>query len=156
MKHVPVYSTGIVKTLGSDQPKSILQRTFYNTIGNFLPEKLRTIPQDQFSARLAALNIHKEVCEDYLCNICRFFGLVSKFKFNPGDYSRYVEKQALLHPLNTLKKVRSVPQVCFDVKTVSCKQKPYVGVAINLATIEQACRNNVSLIETTLIKTESL
>ena len=82
--------------------------------------------------------------------------MVSKFKFNPGDYSRYVEKQDLLHPLKTMKKVRSVPKVCFDVKTVSCKQKPYVGVAINLATIERACRNNVSLIETNLIKTDSL
>ena len=82
--------------------------------------------------------------------------MVSKFKFNPGDYSRYVEKQDLLHPLKTMKKVRSEPQVCFDVKTVSCKQKPYVGVAINLTTIEQACRNNVSFMETKLIKTDNL
>ena len=156
LKHVPVYSTGIVKTLGNGQPKSILRGTFYKTISNFQPDKLRTIPQDQFSARLAALNIHKEVCTEYLCDICRLFGLVSKFKFNPGDYSRYVEKQALLHPLNTLKKVRSVPQVCFDEKTVSYKQKPYVGVALNLATIERACHNNVSLIETKLLKHTSL
>ena len=156
LKHVPIYSTGIVKTLGNGQPKSILRGTFYKSLNNFQPDKLRIIPQDQFSARLAALTIHKEICTTSLCDICRLFGLVSKFKFNPGDYSRYVEKQALLHPLNTLKKVRSVPQVCFDVKTVSCKQKPYVGVAINLATIEQACRNNVSLIETNLIKTDSL
>ena len=156
LKHVPVYSTGVVKTLGSNQPKSILRRTFYKTISNFQPDKLRTIPQDLFSARLAALNIHKEVCTEYLCDICRFFGMVSKFKFNPGDYSRYVEKQDLLHPLKTMKKEKSEPKVYFDVKTVRCKQKPYVGVAINLTTIEQACRNNVSFMETNLIKTDNL
>ena len=152
LKHVPIYSTGIVKT----KPKSILRVTFYKSLHNFQPDKLRIIPQDQFSARLAALAIHKEICTTGLCDICRLFGQVSNYKFNPGDYSRYVDKQALLHPLNTMKKVRSVPQVCFDVKTVSCKQKPYVGVAINLATIERACHNNVSLIETNLLKTESL
>ena len=119
-------------------------------LSNFQPDGLRTIPQDQFLARLAALNIHKEVCTEYFCDRCKLFSLVSKFKFNPGDYSRYVKTQALLHPLNTLKKVRSVPQVCFDEKTVRCRQKP-----INLATIERACRNNVSFIETNLIKIES-
>ena len=123
---------------------------------NFQPDKIRIIPQDQFSARIAALAIHKEICTTGLCDICRLFGQVSNYKFNPGDYSRYVKKQALLHPLNTLKNLKSLQKVYFDEKTMSNKKKPYVGVPINLATIEQACRSNVSFKETNLIKTGSL
>ena len=54
MKHVPIYSTGIVQTT----PKSIIRGTFYKSLHNFQRDKLRIIPQDQFSARLAALAIH--------------------------------------------------------------------------------------------------
>ena len=122
---------------------------------NFQPDKIRIIPEDQFSARLAALAIHKEICATSatsFCDICRLSNQVSNYKFNPGDYSRYVEKQALLHPLNKLKNLRSLKKVYFDEKTLNNTMKPYVGFQINLATIEKACRSNVSFKETKFIR----
>ena len=72
---------------------------------------------------------------------------MSGYKFNPGDYSRYVEKQALLHPLNTLKNLRSLQRVYFNEKSLDNEMKPYVRLPINLAMIEKACRYNVSFKE---------
>ena len=143
MKHVPIYSTEIVKTT----PKSILRDTFYKSLHNYQPDRIRIIPEDQFSARLAALAIHREICTTGFCDICRLSNQVSNYKFNKGDYSRYVKTQALLHPLNTLKNVRSLQKVYFDERTLKNTMKPYVRVPINLATIVKACLSNVSFKE---------
>ena len=124
-----------------------LKDTFYKLLHNFQPDRIRIIPEDQFSARLEALAIHRDICNISFCEICRLSNQVSGYKFNPGDYSRYVEKQALLHPLNTLKNLRSLQRVYFNERSLDNEMKPYVRVPINLAMIEKACRCNVSFKE---------
>merc|ERR1712030_294804 len=94
-----------------------------------------------------ALAIHRDICKIGFCEICRLSNQVSGYKFNPGDYSRYVEKQALLHPLNKFKNLRSLQKVYFDERTLNNAIKPYVRVPINLAIIEKACSCNVSFKE---------
>ena len=143
LKHVPIYNTEIVKTT----KKSILKDTYYKLLHNFQPDKIRIIPEDQFLARLEALEIHRDICNISFCENCRLSNQVSGYKFNPGDYSRYVDKQALLHPLNTLKNLRSLQRVYFNERTLDNEMKPYERVPINLAMIEKACRCNVSFKE---------
>ena len=116
--------------------------------------KLRIIPKDLFSARLSALKNHKDVCTEVLCNICQFFNKVAAYKFNPGDYSRYVEKQEIQHPLKPMKTEKSMPKVRFDIQSIRCSDNPFVGITINFATIEKSCCFNVSFREAGLIKTE--
>ena len=142
-KHVPIYNTEFVK----QTQRSILKDTFYSMLYNFQPDKIRIIPEDQFMARLQALAIHSDICKINLCEICKISKQVSGYKFNPGDYSRYVAKQELLHPLEKLRNTKSKQRVFFNKKTLDNEMKPYESIPINLAMIDKACRCNVSFKE---------
>merc|ERR1712030_239087 len=142
-KHVPIYDTELVK----QTQRSILKNTFYSMFNNFQLEKIRIIPEDQFMARLQALAIHSDICKINLCEICKISKQVSGYKFNPGDYSRYVSKQELLHPLENLKNIKTKQRVFFNSKTLDNEMKPYERIPINLAMIDKACRFNVSFKE---------
>ena len=114
---------------------------------NFQVEKIRTIPEDQFMARLQALGIHGDICEINSCQICKIAKQVAGYKFNPGDYSRYVAKKELLHPVENLKHRKSIRRVIFNSKTLDNEMKPFQRIPMNLATIDHACRFNVSFKE---------
>ena len=140
-KHVPFYNTELV------EQRSILKNSLYSIFNNFQVEKIRTIPEDQFMARLQALGIHGDICEINLCQICKIAKQVAGYKFNPGDYSRYVAKKELLHPLQNLKNRKSKQRVFFNSKTLDNEMKPLEGIKMNLTMIDHACRFNVSFTE---------
>ena len=114
---------------------------------NFELDKIRIIPEDQFLARIKALVIHSDICEINLCEICKISKQVAGYKFNPGDYSRYVANQQLLHPLEKLKNIKSKQRVFFNKGTLDNEIKPYERIQLNMAMICKACRCNVSFKE---------
>ena len=140
-KHVPIYNTELV------EQRSILKNSLYSMFNNFQVEKIRTIPEDQFMARLQALGIHSDICKINSCQICKIAKQVAGFKFNPGDYSRYVAKKELLHPVENLKHRKSIRRVIFNSKTLDNEMKPFQRIPMNLAMIDHACRFNVSFKE---------
>merc|ERR1712105_413560 len=142
-KHVPIYNTELVE----QTQRSILKNTLYSMFNNFQVEKIRIIPEDQFMARLQALGIHSDICEINLCHICKIAKQVAGYKFNPGDYSRYVAKKELLHSLENLKHRKSKQRVFFNSKTLDNQMKPMEGIKFNLTMIDLACRFNVSFAE---------
>merc|ERR1712082_247191 len=64
-KHVPIYATELIEN------RSILKDSPYSINKNFQVEIIRTIPEDQFQARLKALGIHKDICEVNSCQTCK-------------------------------------------------------------------------------------
>ena len=140
-KHVPIYNTEL------KEKRSILKNSLYSIFNNFQVEKIRVIPEDQFIARLQALGIHSDICEINLCQICKMAKQVAGYKFNPGDYSRYVAKKELLHNLESLKHRKAKKRVFFNSKTLDNEMKPIEGIKMNLTMIDLACRFNVSFTE---------
>ena len=110
-------------------------------------EDIRTIPEDQFMARLKALGIHKDICEINSCQTCKIANQVKGYKFNPADFTRYVAKKELLHNLENLKHRRATKRVFFNSKTLDNHMKPVEGIKLNLTMIDLACRFNVSFTE---------
>ena len=98
-------------------------------------------------ARLQALETHSDICKINSCQICKIAKQVAGFRFNPGDYSRYVAKKELLHPVENLKHRKSIRRVIFNSKTLDNEMKPFQRIPMNLATIDHACRFNVSFKE---------
>ena len=140
-KHVPIYATELIEN------RSILKVSPYSINKNFQVEIIRTIPEDQFQARLKALGIHKDICEVNSCQTCKIANKVKGYKFNPADFTRYVAKKELLHNLENLTHRRATKRVFFNSKTLDNHMKPVEGIKLNLKLIVQACRFNVSFTE---------
>ena len=140
-KHVPIYTTELIEN------RSILKNSLYSINNNFQVEHIRTIPEDQFMARLKALGIHNDICEINSCQICKIANQVKGYKFNPADFTRYVAKKALLHNLENLKHRTATKRVFFNSKTLDNHMKPVEGIKLNLTMIDLACRFNVSFTE---------
>ena len=140
-KHVPIYTAELIEN------RSILKVSPYSINKNFQVEIIRTIPEDQFQARLKALGIHKDICEVNSCQTCKIANKVKGYKFNPADFTRYVAKKELLHNLENLTHRRATKRVFFNSKTLDNHMKPVEGIKLNLKLIVQACRFNVSFAE---------
>merc|ERR1712082_447511 len=111
-KHVPIYAAELIEN------RSILKVSPYSINKNFQVEIIRTIPADQFQARLKALAIHKDICKIDSCQTCKIAATVKGYIFNPADFSKYVAKTELLHNLETLAHKKVTRRVFFNSKTL--------------------------------------
>ena len=75
---------------------------------NFKVEFMRIISKDQFTARKNALMNHSEICQEKLCSICEYFKAVGKFRYDSGNFARYVQHSLTPQPSSKNKKTKWV------------------------------------------------
>ena len=129
--------------------KGILKLTTYQFHKNFVPEQLQALNKESFYARKDALNIHNEICDTPRCEICSCSKAVSNYKYNPGNYSRYVFQK---YPEQAAKNNKPLKKVTFTKDTIFQNETTFRSLHLNENLVTRACMFNVSFIEANILE----
>ena len=110
---------------------------------------MRIISKDQFTARKNALMNHSEICQEKLCAICEYFKAVAKFRYDSGNFARYVSHILTPQPSSTNKKTKKT--VHFHAETLFCASSKFTGLHLDIHLIHKACIFNTSFKEVGLL-----
>ena len=149
-KHVKVYGA----TLNSRKNKTkkiegILKPTTYQFHKNFIPEQLRVLNKEYFYARKDALINHSEICDMPKCVICDCSKAVSSYRYDPGNYSRYVFQK---YPQQAAKSNKPLKTVRFTKDTVFQNEKTFRSLHLNEKLVTNACLYNISFTEANILE----
>ena len=136
---------------GGKKKDGILKPTVYQLQNNFRPEQMRVISKDQFCARKIALLNHSQVCETPTCIICEYFKTVSNYRYDAGNYSRYVSQG---YPPQVIKSPKPSRKVQFDQTTVFAEQASFDSLQLDCQLVANACEFNTSFKEAMLLHRE--
>ena len=131
--------------------EGILKQTVYQFHKNFKPELMRVLSKEQFCARKAALVNHSLICETPTCIICRYFKTVSNYKFDAGNFSRYVSQG---YPQQVAKSPKPSKTVKFEEDTVFAEEATFDSLYLNYRLVANACMFNISFREAMILQRE--
>ena len=115
------------------------------------PEQMRVPSKEQFCARKAALLNHSLICETPTCIICKYFKTVSNYKYDAGNFSRYVSQG---YPPQVAKSLKPSKKVKFDKDTVFAEEATFDSLHLNYRLVANACMFNISFREAMILQRE--
>ena len=110
---------------------------------------MRIISKDQFTGRKNALMNHDEICQEKLCSVCEYFKKVAKFRFDAGNFARYVQHS--LTPQPSSKHEKTKKKVHFPAETLFCSSSEFTGLPLDIHLLHNACIFNTSFKEVRLL-----
>ena len=148
LKHVPVFGSQIDKKLNIG-PISILKFSSYKILDNFKVESMRIINKNQFTARKKALIVHSDLCHENLCSICQYYGAVKNFRYDSGNFARYIQPSFTPQPPSGIRKPKKT--VHFAPKTLFCSNSEFTSLPLDINLLHRACFFNTSFKELGLL-----